>query len=103
MADLRPSLAPLLRAFGVAATVTPPGGAPIATTVIALAGGDAEYPAGGELTVTEHHRVLAVRRDEVPTTPSGTVIVLLEGADAGSYIVDSVLTQDAEVTKVLVR
>jgi hypothetical protein len=96
--DTRPPLDPVFGAFGVTATVTPTGGGPIATTVI-VGSRTANHPPGGEVAVAEHLRLVSLRRDQVPSTPKDTLIV----TEQGTFRVDSVVEEDAEVVKVLVR
>src|SRR3990167_3916030 len=77
---------------GVAATVTRPApdDAPITTTVIWLVPVADQAPGGAEMGRMDHRRVLAVRRDEVPTVPRGTRISAAELPDGTvlDWIVD---------------
>jgi hypothetical protein len=99
--DLRPSLDAAVGAFGVTATVTPPGGPTITAAVIVLP--DRPIIAGEEgMQVTEHHRVICVRRSQVPTVPQGTAIVVMAGVDAGSYSVDRIELQNSDEIRALV-
>jgi hypothetical protein len=92
MADLRPDLGPALTAFGVAATVTPAGGAPVAVTVIDA--GRPTPPAVGSLgmgaqSIVELRKVVAVPRATVPTLPVGSIILAdLDGTGAKAWRVD---------------
>jgi hypothetical protein len=80
--------------------VTPPGGPSITTQVIVLP--DRPVVVGEGLQVTEHHRVLGLRRDHVPAAPQGTKVVVTEGVDAGTYHVDRVELQNSDEIRVLV-
>lgn len=98
MLDLRPSLEPLFAAFGVTATVTPPGGGAVATTVI-VSHDAVEVPTDGALALNERRTRVTVRRDAVASLPSGSTIV----TPAGSYVVDGLAGQDDELLVALVR
>ena len=99
MAELRPPLDPLFRAFGVPATVTPPGGLGIATTVIVGARHGVFPGTGAPLTIAEFNRIVTLRRDQVPSAPADTVIVTA----AGTFKVDGVAREDDQLVAVTVR
>jgi hypothetical protein len=63
---------------GVAAVVTPPGGPAVATLVIWLTPSTEAVPAGSDFARRESKRILAIRRDEVPEVPRGTMITTAE-------------------------
>jgi hypothetical protein len=91
--DLRPPLDAALTAFGVPATVTPVGGAPVAVTVIAA--GRPAPPAAGDLglaaSLVDLRRVVAVPRALVPTLPvHSTILADLTGTGARAWHVDRV-------------
>ena len=110
-ADLRVDLQPLLRAFGVPATVTrpAPNDTPIATRAIWVTPGftrpfaDA-YPDAVAVRRLEPERVLAVPLDEVPELPRGTVIAAPErrGGPVRTWSVDSVEYADSDHRRVFV-
>lgn len=103
-ADLRVSLEPILRAFGVSAVVTPTGGAPVATRVVWLAPGGASpdaalYPA--ELSVRSRGsepRVLVFAKKDVPVLPRLTLVSAPEvaGGTVREWRVDSADYADAD-------
>jgi|SRR5689334_10060375 len=98
--DLRPALDPIFNLFGVSATVTVPGGSPVATVVVWSGSGAGVFPAPpAELQVTELRRRLAVRRDHVPTMPTGTEIVApeLKGGTPQTFKVESIEREDEQV------
>lgn len=103
MADLRPSLTPALAAFGLAATVTPPGGSPVATTVIWLPPVAVDTPGVLQPTNTPQP-VLALPRADVPTVARGTLIDAPEtvGGTSKTWIVEAILGQTSDETRVLV-
>ena len=68
-------------AFGIPATVTPPGSDAIEATGFWVSPLTEDMPAGLDLTRRELRRVLALRRSEVPSVPRGTYI---DAADIGS-------------------
>lgn len=101
-ADLRPALDPFFVAFGVDATATPPGG-PSTPTVVIVEKAAATVPPSGDPSATEQRTVIHVRRDQVPSLPSGTVIVVTEGEDAGIYTLDELINDDGQIARVAVR
>jgi len=66
MADLRPLLDPIWRAFALPVTVTLPGGASVETSGVWIFPQTIEAPEGAEARVADPRRTLALRRDEVP-------------------------------------
>lgn len=71
--DARPPVAVLFEAFGVPATVTPPSAAAVTTTVVWITPNPVLQP-GGDLNRRDGQRIVAIRRDEVPSVPLGTRI-----------------------------
>jgi hypothetical protein len=61
---------------GVAAVVTVPGGTPVATFVVWLTSQTEASP--GTLARSEVHHVMAIRRDDVPMVPRGTLVAVCE-------------------------
>lgn len=61
---------------GVAAVVTVPDGAPVATPIIWLTSQTEASP--GTLARREVHHVMAIRRDDVPVVPRGTLVAVCE-------------------------
>ena len=103
MTDLRPDIGPALAAFGLPATVTLPGEAPITTTAIWLAPVPVET--AGVLTHTDWPQaVLALARADVPDVPRGTEIEVAEidGGSILSWTVEAVLGEMADEVRVLV-
>lgn len=78
MSDLRPSLTEALDAFGVDATVTPPGGEAMTTRAIWLSPLEDDQPVGLDFKRREPRRVLAVPRSDVASAPRGTIITAPE-------------------------
>ena len=107
--DLRPPLSVYFSAMGVAATVTPKGGSPVATSVV-WAGPEAG-PDFGSLVQRGMDQVpnlrprLAVRRDEVAALPVGSVISApaLAGGTPRLWTVERVDDLDPEVFDVVVE
>lgn len=91
-------------AFGVAATVTVPGGPPVATTVVWMAPVQEDLPVGHDLQRREPRRVLVVRRVDVPALPRGSVIVAAErGATvARPWKVDGIDAADGDQFRAIV-
>lgn len=84
MSDIRVPMDPLFEAFGVPATVTrpEPDDTPIATSVIWESWPTEDAAGGFAVQRREPRRVLAMRLDQVPTVPRGTVIQAPEQAGA---------------------
>jgi hypothetical protein len=102
--DFRPPLGLLFTGpLSAAATVTPPGGAPISTRVIVDAADFTTYPPTAAQAIGFSAREISVRRDHVATVKSDTRVVVSEGADAGTYAVDVVIDEDAEIVVTLAR
>ena len=108
--DYRPLMAALLRAFGVAATVTRPApdDEPIVTEGIWVPLGTMDMPEGGDWQRIEGLRCLAFDVDAVPTLPRGTLIDAPErkGGTVRTWIVDGAAQPhgiDADQVKVIVR
>lgn len=92
--------------FGTAAPalVTVSGAGPISTTVIWLTPVPADQPGGSGLQYQEAKRAIAVRRDEVPELPLGSIIEATEPTLAAptSWRVDSILQVEPLHWRVLV-
>lgn len=88
--DLRPTLDSALDAFGVDATVTAPGGSPVATRVIWLPPTTIESPPGSAFRRVESKRVVALPASAVPSTPRGTIVSApeLPGGPVANWRVD---------------
>jgi hypothetical protein len=76
--DLRPSIESALGAFGLDATVTPPGGASVPTTVFWLPSVTEQRPSGREHQRAEQLRVLVIPKSAVAQVPRETVIAVPE-------------------------
>jgi hypothetical protein len=100
--DLRPPLAIPFSIFGAAATVTPSGGAPVATRVI-ITPISTEVAAGAGMDLRSHHRLIDVQRSAVPDLPAKSTVVVTEGSDVGSYVIDSVAGQTSEIHRAIAR
>jgi hypothetical protein len=90
LSDLRPSIAAALRAFGLPAVVTPPGGDPVETVAVWLPPRTPEYPTGAEYRRAEPLRVLALPLAGLPQVPRGTVVTVAEyqGGTASDWKTD---------------
>ena|SRR5690348_16540269 len=102
--DLRPPLASIFDTFGVPATVTAPGGSPIATTVVWTSAPPELAPMDEAFQRVDARRLLSLRRDQVPNVPRGTAIVapeLKDGPDR-TWLVDGFARIDAEELRVIV-
>lgn len=101
MPDLRPSLDPAFMGFGVPATVTPAGGAPVTTTVIGQEPLMFAVEANADPAIMDYRRRVAVRIDEVPELPVGSTILAPKGFKAGGaptlYTVELLENLDPEV------
>lgn len=88
--DLRPPIASALVAFGVDATVTPPGAAAVSTRVIWHAPNTVEV-GDGDLQRREMRRVLTVPASDVAKLPRETLIKAPEskGQTVRDWKVDS--------------
>lgn len=91
---------------GVDATVTRPfpDDAPITTRVIWVTATMEDVPAGLDLQRREARRSLAVRRDDVPTVPRGTIVLAPEpeGGAAQRWRVENPLRSDTATVRVVV-
>ncbi len=90
MGDCRPPLSAALRAFGLAATVTVPDGAPVSTTVFWMPPSTEQVPSGTDFRRAEPQRVLVVPLSAVPAIPRETVIAvpLVKDGDILEWSVD---------------
>ncbi|KKM71001.1 hypothetical protein LCGC14_1434940 [marine sediment metagenome] len=88
--DLRPPLKAALDAFGLPATVTPPGGPTVQTTAVWLPPVTVDQPTTSDLRRAEPRRVLALPLAEAPQVPRDTVVSVPEhkGAVAADWKVD---------------
>jgi hypothetical protein len=103
MSDLRPDLGVALAVFGLPATVTVPGGEPVAATAIWLSPVSVETV--GVLAPTDRPQaVLALPRSAVPSVPRGTVIEAAEteGGAVRTWIVEALLHLGVDELRVLV-
>lgn len=102
--DLRPAMDPIFGAFGLPATLTPPGGLPRAVRAVWITLQTVEAPIGGGLRMVEQERRLALRRAEVPEVPRGTFIVVAErdGQAQQEWRVEGFGRLDSELIEVLV-
>jgi hypothetical protein len=78
MTDVRPSLAPALATFGLLATVTLPGEAPVATTAIWLPPVSVET-VGVVVATDRPQRVLSLPRAGLPFLPTDDLSRALRG------------------------
>ena len=102
--DLRVPMDPLFAAFGVPATVTRPvpEDEPLEATGVWVSEDAMEMPGNSALRRREQIRVMAFRRSEVATIPTGTLVVAPEllGGDERTWRVDSYAGGDSEVHRV---
>jgi hypothetical protein len=90
MADLRPPLAPALAGLGQAATVTPKGGAPVATRLI-VAGVPADEPVldADPEGRPDHRYTVAIPTVDVPVLPLGSTLKAdLDGSGPRTWTVE---------------
>ncbi len=89
--------------YGVAVTVTPPGGPTVAAKGVWTMPVAEDMPIGRDFQRREPRRVLALRVSEVGSSvPRGTVIVGAEhGAASRDWKVDGLESQDAELIRVV--
>lgn len=100
--DLRPDLDVLFDTFGEAATVTVPGGAPIATAAVKQEAYNERFPGDtGNHSLTKGRQRISLRLDDlgVDDVPHGTVIVI--GAENWSVEATDIL--DDQIAHVLAR
>jgi len=102
--DLRPSLDAAFRAFGLPATVTPPGDSTVSAVALWLPPVTVENPSATEYRRAEARRVLALKISEVPQVPRGTVIVAPEmiGLADATWSVDETERVDPDHWRVMV-
>jgi hypothetical protein len=102
--DLRPPIAALFATFGVAATVTPKDEGPIATSVIWISPIQDLLPADSAFARREGMPVMALRRDEVPRVPRGTVVLAPEqaGGEIVAWMVDGMERVETDHYRVFV-
>lgn len=98
------TLAANFAAFGVSATVQLPGGVdPISTRIVWMTPTGEQRPT---FSTGRHEpqRVIALRRNEVPSAPKGTVIVAAErtGDPEKTWIVDDTERQEVDHVRVIV-
>ncbi len=104
--DFRVPIAALLRAFGVAATVTRPSpdDDPVETEVIWLPLETMEVPAGSEFPRSESRRAMGIPKRDVPTVPLGTEVLAPEkkGGSIVGWKVDGMLHPEVDDHRVVV-
>ncbi len=91
-------------AFPVAATVTLPGEAAITTTAVWLSPLIDDMPVGRDLNRREPRRLMALRRDDVPEVPRGTIIAAVEkiGGDERNWQIDGIESTEPGHFRVIV-
>ena len=79
-----------MAAFGLPATVTVEGEAPVETTAFWLPDVNQDVPADAQFQRREPVKVLVLRKNEVPRVPIGTVVAMAEilGAAVEAWTVD---------------
>ena len=90
--------------LGVPATVTPPSGSPVETRIIWLTPLNDGAPTGAALQRIDPRRGMAIRRDQVPQVPLGTLIAVSEPnrETPALWRVDSTILIEPEHTRVMV-
>lgn len=101
--DLRPGLDAPFEVFGLPCTLTVPGGTPVAATGVWATLQTLPMPPGLEARVAEARKVLALRGDELPFVPHGTLIEIAEraGQPLRTWRVDGWERADEEDLRVL--
>jgi hypothetical protein len=89
---------------GVAAVVTVPDGEPVATSVIWLTPASDSAPIGATFQRADPQRRMAIRRDDVPVLPRGTIVEVTEHLrdETASWSVDSIESVRPDHYKVVV-
>jgi len=89
---------------GVPVLVTVLDEDPVETNGIWLTATTEDMPSLMEFQRREVRRILALRRDEVPSVPKGTIIVGPEsaGGEDRRWVVDGIDRQEADHTRVIV-
>ena len=89
---------------GVPATVTVPDGEPVETRIIWLTPLDAEVPAG-VFQRQEPRRAMAIRRDDIPAVPRGSLIEVTEHllTEIPIWVVDGMEATRYDHHRVVVR
>jgi hypothetical protein len=94
MTDLRPPLDSVHGTFAVPATITLPGGAPIATSIVRLPRPPLEMTnRDGSIVVKYERHVFAIRLDQVPAPTKGTLVI----AEGQVWMIESIENQDDEL------
>lgn len=102
--DLRPSLDEPMEAFGLPAVVSVPGEDAVETSVLWLPADPTDVPEGAIFGRQEPRKVLALRRDEVPSVPVGTVIEAAEilGGTTKTWTVEGPTVYEPDHVRVMV-
>jgi hypothetical protein len=97
-------LDPAFAAFGVAATVTPPGGAAIETKGFWITPLQEDMPVGYEFSRREPRRILVLPRPAVGVLPKGSAIAAAEygGSTVRQWKVDGIDQMDADHVRAIV-
>lgn len=105
MTDARVSLGPVFDAFSVPATVTPPGGPPVACSVVWIFPTTELAPSGLGFQVADPRYLLCIRTADVAAVPTGTVIVAAEhdGDPVKTWVVDGLEREEYDHRRVRVR
>lgn len=101
--DLRPPFDPIVRDFGLPATVTPPLGRPVSVRGIWINPDTTEIPVGGEARVAEPRRTLVLLRVAVSSVPRESRVAVAEhlGAPVRQWRVDGFGRVESEFLEVL--
>ena len=91
-------------AHGIPVTVTPPNEAAIATRAIWLGPLDEDMPTVRDLNRREPRRIVALRLDEVPDVPRGTIIAPSEtiAGVSGNWQIDGIESTERDHFRVIV-
>ena len=89
---------------GVPAVVTPPDAVPVETRIIWADRTPGEIPVGATFKRSEPRRLMAIRRDEIPQVPLGTLVAVTEHLliSPSLWRVDSIEREEPDNIRVIV-
>ena len=101
--DARPALGGLFFEFGVSGLVTPRGESEVLAVTVVVHPPEGERradearPAYDRLETGEELKTASFAKVEIQGLPVGSLLVVTEGADVGSYTTDRMVYEDAEI------